>query len=133
MDREVYKFRFPEMEQASEAYTKFLDATFDYGDIAEKKPEEIVSDVKIKLGKSVGATGILASKLVPLGLRLSRTELSEMDAEKALDYLPKILEVNEGFFIKLWGIWEKTITNLPVGKKKEIPNSSQKDGKEQPT
>lgn len=133
MDREVYKFRFPEMEQAAEAYMNFLKATFNYGDIEGKEPEEIMSNIKVKIGESVSGTASLAKALVPLGLRLKISELNEMDAEEALGYLPKILEVNEGFFTGLWGTWDKTITKLPTGKREKTPSSSPKDGEEQPT
>lgn len=132
MDREVYKFRFPEMEQAAEAYMNFLNSTYDYGDIIGKSGEEIIAQTKVKIGESVRGTASLAKVLVPLGLRLSLEETNKLDAVEGLKYLPKVMEVNEGFFTELWETWDKTITKMPVGKKK-TPSSSQKDGEEQPT
>jgi len=133
MDREVYKFRFPEMEQAAEAYMNFLNSTYDYGDIVGKSGEEIVAQTKVKIGESVKGTASLATVLVPLGLRLSLEEKNRLDAVEGLKYLPKVMEVNEGFFTELWETWDRTITKMPVGKKTKKPSSSQKDGKEQLT
>ncbi len=123
MDEKIYKFRFKDMEQATEAYMNFINSTFDFSDIESKTPKEITDSVKFKIGGSLSGTVKLASVLVPIGLRKTPQEIADMDSEEALEYLPKIMEVNEGFFTGLWRIWEKSISKIQIG-------PPQKTGKE---
>lgn len=123
MDREIFKFQFKDMERVTEVYMNFINSTFDFSEVEGKTPEEITNSVRFKVGGSLVGTAKLASVLVPIGLRLNSNEMAEMDSEKALEYLPKVMEVNEGFFTGLWRTWEKSISKIQTG-------PSRKTGKE---
>lgn len=115
MEMKAYKFRFKDMERVTEAYMNFINSTFNFSEVEGKTPEEITNSVKVKIGGSLSGTVKLASVLVPISLRKSPEELGEMEAEEMLEYLPEVMEVNEGFFTGLWRIWEKAISKIQAG------------------
>ena len=126
MDREIFKFQFKDMERVTEAYMNFINSTFDFSEVEGKTPDEITESVRFKIGGSLVGTAKLASVLVPIGLRINSKEMAEMDSEEALEYLPKVMEVNEGFFTGLWRTWEKSISKIQTGP----PQKIEKTGKE---
>lgn len=100
MDRPIYKFRYKDMTDIAEGFVDLILALFSPSEIAKMTTDELVnkSIEGVSLPRSMMGVAKLASVAIPAGLRLNEWEKENIPPEETMKYLPKILEVNKGFF-----------------------------------
>lgn len=126
MDRQIHKFRYGEMTEVAEAFAELIQSLFSSSEIANMTTNELLDKTiaGISITKSLKGYVKFASVVIPAGLRLDTIKEREANPpETTMPYLPKIVEVNRGFFSEslqgLINIAEIASTLLP----KEIPTS----------
>lgn len=126
MDRPIYKFRYKDMTDVAEGFAELIQSLFSSTEIANMTVEELMDKTiaGISISKSLKGFAKFASVAIPAGLRLTEREQEIVPPEDTMQYLPKILEVNRGFFSELLqgslDVGDIVLTFLP----KEIPISS---------
>ena len=115
-DRTIYKFRFSEMVAVAEAFADLINSV----PTSEKDIDNVINK---SFSGNIKGFAKFASVIIPCGLRLTEEEKEKIPPEALMSYVPKIIEVNKGFFSVLLQELMKTIENLPMLLQWEIPTS----------
>lgn len=125
MDRIIYKFRYKEMTDVAEVFAELIQSLFSSAEITNMTTDELLdkSIAGISISKSLKGLAKFASVVIPAGLRLTEREQETVPPEATMKYLPKILEVNRGFFYELLQGLVSITEVVPTLLLKEIPTS----------